>query len=547
MDLRDKTVLILGSGLVGRAVARQLLALGPSRIVLVALSESEVREAADYLEAERGDTIVETAWGNVFLPAQIAQRSRPEVLADEQLRDLVIGDLFGDLTDEVLERSFLFQLLQRSRPEAVVDCINTATAFAYQDVFHSARDLLEAVRGGEVHREQIERHTLTLTMPQLIRHVQIVVEGLRRAGTESYVKIGTSGTGGMGFNIPYTHSEERPSRMLLTKSAIAGAHSLLLFLMSRTPGAPSAIEIKPTAAIAWRSIDYGPVRRGGKAIALCDCTEPVPVDEAFAPASVVWQDLERPLESVFIDVGENGVFAKEEYETVTSLGQMEFITPEEVAEYVVMELSGRPTGRDVVAALDAATAGPTYRAGILRGPALERLERLEAEHGVRSVAFEMLGPPRLSKMLYEVDILSRLRENVRSLAESDPQELSDEAVALLGCDKEIRSVILSVGLPILVPGRKVYRGENVIVTPEDGVDLDKIAARGWVDLRASSCETWVERARRIVVQADQRRTADAGSGSDVAWNAIEPEDPIAPAHFIRWVFRFEDGGERIKR
>src|SRR3546814_2041559 len=45
----------------------------------------------------------------------------------------------------------------------------------------------------------------------------------------------SSGTGGMGLNIPYTHSEEKPSRVLLSKSALAGAHSLLLFLLARTP------------------------------------------------------------------------------------------------------------------------------------------------------------------------------------------------------------------------------------------------------------------------------------------------------------------------
>src|SRR3989454_9108675 len=80
-----------------------------------------------------------------------------------------------------------------------------------------------------------------------------MVEALKRAGTRAYVKIGTSGTGGMGFNIPYTHSEERPSRTLLTKSAVAGAHSLLLFLLGRTPGAPVTVEIKPTATIDRKS------------------------------------------------------------------------------------------------------------------------------------------------------------------------------------------------------------------------------------------------------------------------------------------------------
>ena len=53
----------------------------------------------------------------------------------------------------------------------------------------------------------------------------------------------------MGLNIPYTHSEEKPSRVLLSKSAVAGAHSMLLFLMARTPGAQLTKEIKPAAKI----------------------------------------------------------------------------------------------------------------------------------------------------------------------------------------------------------------------------------------------------------------------------------------------------------
>ena len=83
-----------------------------------------------------------------------------------------------------------------------------------------------------------------------------------------------------------------------------------------------------------------------KLIPLVDCPEPVPVAEAFRPGATPWRDLGKPLEGVFIDVGENGLFSRDEFETVTALGSMEFITPEEVAEYAVMEIEGRPTGRD---------------------------------------------------------------------------------------------------------------------------------------------------------------------------------------------------------
>ena len=548
MDLRDRTAMILGgSGLVGHAVARRLLAAGPKRLVLVALFEDEARAAARALDPDRGRASIEVEWGDVFVPASVARLDRRALLADPAHRTLLVNDLLGDLSEEILERSFLYQLLLRYKPDAVVDSINTATAFAYQDAVRSARGLLAAAAAGKADRGAIEQHVLTLTMPQLIRHVQILAEGLRRAGTAAYVKIGTSGTGGMGFNVPYTHSEERPSRTLLTKSAVAGAHSLLLFLMGRTPGAPATVEVKPTATIAWRKIGFGPIRRQGKPIPLVDCPTPVPLGEAFKPEATGWRELGRPLEGVFIDVGENGLFSRDEFETVTSLGSMEFITPEEVADYVMMELEGRPTGRDIIAALDAATAGPTYRAGMLRNFALERLRALERETNSRAVAYEMLGPPRLTKLLFESFLCGKLRPSVRALAESDPADLAGEAHALLERDRDLRSHILSVGIPILTPdGERLYRGSQVVVEPSEGDPL-AAAHRGWVDLRPAQFALWRARAGKMVAQAERRQARGVESGSNVEWTAIGPDDPIEPARFAAWVFGDEDRGERIKR
>lgn len=544
MELKGKTILMLGgSGLVGHAVARELLRRGPKRIVLVALYEEEVRAGADSLTQDSGATEIVTEWGDIFVPAEAAKLDRQAILADRQLRETVLGDLLGELSEEVLDRSFLFQLFRRYEPHAVVDCINTATAFAYQDVFHSARDLLDAAREGPVTLAQVEEHVLSIPMPQLIRHVQIMLQCLRSFGTEAYVKVGTSGTGGMGLNIPYTHSEERPSRTLLAKSAVAGAHSLLLWLVARTPGAPATVEIKPTTAIAWREIAYGPVRRRGQPVRLIDCPQPLPLAEAFQERAGGWKDMGSVLESVWADCGENGLFARDEFETVTALRQMEFITPEEVAAYVVSELQGYPTGRDIMAALDASTAGPTYQAGLLRAAAIERLDALEREHGLRSVAFEMLGPPRLTKLLYEAFVLSRLCGSVRTLAGSDGVTLAKQAGDLMAQDAELRSTIVSVGLPIVVPDGEVYRGELVIILPEDG-DIEAAVARGWVDLRAANCDVWIERAKTMVQQAGRR---DRRTDSGVEWGAIEPDDPIAPSRFATWIFRYEDGGERIKR
>ena len=550
MELADRTVMLLGgSGLVGHAVARRVLATTPPprRLVLVALFEDEVRAAARALEPYRSGVTIDVEWGNIFAPASVARLDLAVILASDDHRALVLGDLLGDLTDGVLERSLVLQLLVRYKPEAVVDSINTATAFAYQDVFHSARALLERAQDGGVDRATIERHLMRLPMPQLVRHAQIMTEALRRAGTQAYVKIGTSGTGGMGFNIPYTHSEERPSATLLTKSAVAGAHTMLLFLLGRTPDAPITVEIKPTATIAWREVAHGPVRRKGKHIPLVDCEQPVALHEAFRPGAAPWRDLGRPLDGVYIDVGENGLFARDEFETVTALGQMEFITPEEVADYVMLELQGRPTGKDIVAALDASTAGPTYRAGLLRRNAVGRLRALEARHGDRGVAYEMLGPPRLTKLLYEAYLCRRLRTSVRALADSRPAELAAAAELLLADDTALRQHIISVGLPVVLPdGKRVYRGSTVVVPPGSGDPL-QVAPRGWVDLRPDHFGIWVKRAREMVRQADARAAGPQGSGSDMDWNAIDPDEPIEPSRFATWVFTVEEKGTRIKR
>jgi hypothetical protein len=347
----------------------------------------------------------------------------------------------------------------------------------------------------------------------------------------------------MGLNIPYTHSEERPSRTLLSKSAVAGAHSLLLYLVARTPGAPATIEIKPTAAIAWSELGYGPIRRRGQPIRTVDCPEPLPLETAFADGATGWTEPGPVLESVFADLGENGQLAKEEFETLTALRQMEFITPEEVAAYVLSELQGHPTGRDIMTALDASTSGPTYQAGVLRSVALDRLAALEEAHGVRSVAFECLGPPRLSKLLFESFVLSHIRPSVRTLAESDPSVVANDAARLIADDRGLRSTIVSIGLPILVLGGGVYRGDTVIVPPEDG-NVENAVLRGWIDLRPENCRTWVERAGQMVQQAMSR---ERGSDSGIDWSGIEPEHAIAPARFVNWIFANEDGGERIKR
>lgn len=552
MEIKGKKVLILGgSGLVGMAVAREMMELAPAALILCGLTRAEAEGAVTALQGEpalQKGTALEMEWGDLFLPDSIKERSRREVLADAEARALLLDDLYGDMTEERIRHSALGSLLLRRRPDIIVDCVNTATAFAYQNIFDSAIRLRSAAAAELATAEMVEEHLATLYLPQLIRHVQIALEAMRRAGTEFYLKVGTAGTGGMGLNIPFTHSEERPSRMLLAKSGVAGAHTLLLYLMARTPGGPAVKEVKPTAAISWKRIAFGEVRRRGGPIECFDATHAMPLAEAFGAVGDAYRATGEVLQGVFLDSGENGLFSMGEFETLTALGLMEYITPEEIAVDVVREIRGYPTGKDVVAALDAATSGPTYRAGVLREAALERMASLEREHGVEAVAYEMLGPPRLSKLLFEGAVLARLFADLDGVAALDAEKTAAEAENLLRSDADLRMRMVTIGMPILLAdGQRLWRGPDVKVAPAPGQAPDdpRLADNGWVDLRPANWRKWSDRARAMLEEMVERPGLDDGSRADV-----EPDQRrtlIRPGRLAAWIFRVEDRGARIKR
>ena len=568
MDIQNKTVLVLGGwGLVGSAVCRQMMPENPKRIIVTSLLEHEAKEAVQTLRREypkAGKKFFIPWWGNIFVRHVLKDTPRDAILQNAQSREMLIDDLLDEMTMPVLERSSIYQLLNEYKPDIVVDCINSATGIAYQDIFHTAREVRKALKSAKSGKEsplfdQTERLIATLYVPQLIRHVQILYRTMQLVGTTTYVKIGTSGTGGMGLNIPYTHSEERPSSVLLSKSAVAGAHTMLLFLMGRTPDAPITKEIKPTAAIAWKRIDFGEIRKRGKSIDLIDCppekapmlTETLKLQDEDAPV----ESLHQKLRSVYIDTGENGVFSRGEFEAISTPGQMEFVTPEEIAESVLYEIKGGNTGHDIINALDNATLAPTYRAGFMFEAAMKEMKRLEKHHNADSIAFEFLGPPRLSKLLYEAYLLKLAFGSVREVMKTPGKAISAKLESLIRGNAELRSKMISIGIPILLSdGKTLLRGPAIKIPPYRGTNELKITEKalnawahdGWVDLRTKNMEHWKSRFEIILDQVRQVPDGDTSSRhlrNSVYWDSFKEIDP---GKIVGWIFTDEEKGKRMK-
>ncbi len=568
MDIQGKTVLVIGGwGLVGSAVCRKFMEERPKRIVVTSLQKHEALDAVQSLRREfpdAGSNFFIPWWGNIFVRQQFKDMPREDLLCSEKYRGMIIEDLMDELTGPVLKRSSLYRLMQKYRPEIVVDCVNSATGIAYQDIFQVSRDVmrgLKEARKGRASRGLVdasERLLCTLYVPQLIRHVQIMYRSMTEAGTKIYVKIGTSGTGGMGLNIPYTHSEEKPSRVLLSKSSVAGAHTLLLFLMGRTPDAPITKEIKPTAAIAWKRIGYGEILKRGRPVPLVDCPPPAAV-KLGRSLRLHMDGVAKPtggnLTSVFIDTGENGLFSRGEFEAISTPGQMEFVTPEEIAENAVFEIKAGNTGHDIINALDNATLAPTYRAGFMFNSALTSLQQLEREHGVDSVAFEMLGPPRLSKLLYESYLLKICFGDMRSVTRTEPKDMSRRLTHLIETDPHVRSHIISIGIPILMPdGRSMLRGPSIKIPPFRGEEalpadartIDRWAHDGWVDLREKNMKVWRSRFAEIIGMVQSLPANETSSMTMHNRDYWKNLSEIDPGKICGWIFTYEEKGKRMK-
>lgn len=565
MDILNKTVLVLGGwGLVGNAVIRKLMPEKPKRVIVTSLKKEEAEEEIEKLKKEfpgLPDDYFIPWWGNLFVRYEYKDMNRYDLLEDPVKRKVLIKDTMEELSDEVLKNSTIYKLLSEFKPEIIVDCINTATGIAYQDVYttyHRIKKTIESKASANDIATETEKLLCTMYIPQLIRHVQILFNSMNYAKTKIYVKIGTSGTGGMGLNIPYTHSEERPSRVLLSKSSVAGAHTLLLFLMGRTPDGPITKEIKPTAAIAWKRIEFGEIKKQGKPIEVFDINieDAIPLEGKLKlKTDKQFHSTGESLKSVFIDTGENGTFSRGEFEAITTQGQMEYVTPEEIAIDVIREIGGGNTGHDIINALDHATLEPSYRAGFMQHAAVDKLGELEKIHNVNSVAFELLGPPRLSKLLHEINLLKVNFNNMKEIISLSPKELSQKCFDYLKNNPKLRNEIVSISIPILLPdGKSLLRGKDIKIPPFRGENEIEITDRtinlwahdGWVDLREENMKIWQDRLHTIINDAESLPETDTSSmyvRNKKYWNNF---NTIDIGKIVGWIFIKEEKGERMK-
>ena len=503
--IKNSAILFLGAGQIGRAACVEIVKRKPKTLILHALTDEESKESLNWIKNnfQKIETELIPSSGDI-LAAYPGSDTNP-IMSEFNYR-------FGTFTSELYQSSQLWKLIEKFQPDMIADGINTATVVGYgHDPFTASRELIKILEAEDIPDsidviEKIKESLLSEAIPPLIRFVQVLHRAMIEFEVKRYVKISTSGLGGMGFNLKYTHGdigEPGCSPKLLGKVAAAGIFNQLIWTLSRTPGLDIKMII-PTALVGWDDITTEVVRktkRGASDIPLVDCKQPLDLTKENIFSMHRPEEIGESLKMAAVDSGENGFYGIGEMTTITTLGQMGCITKEEVGIAVAESLEGS-TKYDICTALDSACLGPSFNAAFERNSILAKMKEMDETLETSSVAIGNLGP-KVTKHLWELEILRIICSSLSNIVNSDASELAVKAEKLiLHSNITLRRQILSLQMPILLEENRILLGAKWHFPKEKepqniSENIEAWAQEGWVDLRAKRMTHWQREIKKV--------------------------------------------------
>lgn len=503
-ELSNKTVLIIGAGNVGEACAFRLIDHKVKKIILHTLTEKEAVEVLVRVKEynEEGPTILETSWGDALLPESLAYKNKQEILRSKEDSKILLSYYFNSLNDGLLETSFLYSLVKKFKPDIIIDAINTATVVGYADDPYSLPRKI--IKNG------IEDHSIELLLSNpinpLIRFTQVLKMVMEKFQPDCYIKVSTTGLGGMGINLPYTHgdlNEPGMSSGILGKVAAAGIMHQLFWSLSHAPGCNIKVVV-PAALIGWQYVGLGDFRSHGNNLREVSIPKKQNLNNVLLEKLEETIFLNKTIKIPYVDSGENNAYSLHEMMAITSLGQMESVTREEVSEAVLQSILGS-TKYDILTALDYATLNPSYTAAIQRDHVFEKMKHLEKISDYPSIATNNLGPT-MSKHLFELFILLKVAGNsLENLINWSPKKLIELITLFFEKDDKILKYALALRLPVISCHDEIFILDNAFVPGDKDLlknissdDLEKFIKEGWIDFREENIKQWLEKLQKLV-------------------------------------------------
>ncbi len=477
-----KNYLIIGCGQIGKSVLSKVLNRDDvGKIIIHNLTSEENKTIQKVCKDEN----IIYSYGNIFFPTKYCQK---EDFNNEELEQLI--KYFYEESDEnVIKQSKLYELVEKYNPEVIVDTINTATIFGNN---------FKPENTFKLYLEDSKRCCKELMMGEFVTKFEKFISTLKycieNMGVKKYIKVSTTGLGGMGLNMPYTHGDNPKSTLsnaLIGKISASGTFHQLLWNLSHIPNFDIALII-PATFVGYDFFENGFVETN--------------IGNVLEQSKYNDYDLNKTKKLLFsektdekyikfpvVRAGENHVYSINELKVLTSIGQMEAITKEEVSNAVLKEIDGKSTS-NILLALDKYALAPTYAGRKMIEEILEKNKHTPQTYGV---ATGNLGVS-CAKHLYELWFVKRIYPTLEDIFN---KQISDENInvainKILLSDKEIIKEIISLGMPVLYGDNQIILGSYSLVPETINneeltlSEIENFSKIGWVDLRANSIKSW---------------------------------------------------------
>ena len=490
------TILIIGTGQIGKATLFRLLQKRPKKVIVHNLTRQESQDCIKLFRSSFKGTKFVESHGNIFMPHSLKDLTREELSAHSRE---VIDYFYSELSEDLLKQSSIYNLVSKHRPDVIVDAVNSAT-------------VLGNAYNPEKRKEKFEKAPnkccVDLMANDFVTKLIVFVSSLKYAlekfPVKRYIKVSTTGLGGMGLNMPYTHGDNPQfnlSYALMGKVSASGIMHQLLWSLAHTPGFNISLVV-PGTFVGLDSVEDEPVDNSYGFVSRRKTPLIYPLihgKELKYASSEKSEIMHFPV----VRAGENHVYSKEEPKVLTAIGQMEAITKEEVAKAATDILDGDNKG-DLFTAMDKAVLQPTYAGRQMVNMAIESLNTIEGIHGV---ATGNLGG-KTAKHLYELYCIKRVAPKLKDVFSKD---LVDKVNNFMRNDNDLICETISLGIPVIFQDNQIAIGDYTLL-PEKDADkkitkehLERWRSQCWIDLSRDNLEKWKKIFKEIQEVVDKRK------------------------------------------
>ena len=532
--MNEKTILFIGTGQIGKAILNKILLDNPKKIIVHNLTQKESDLVCDKYKKKYPNIAFISSYGNIFMPYHLKD------LKNNNLYDKseeIIDYFYKEINEEILIKSTIYTLISKYNPNLIIDAINTATVLGnpYNPEYNM-----------KCYKENPESCSKKLMVDdyttKIINFVYSLKYGMETHKVEKYIKVSTTGLGGMGINMPYTHGDNPKinlSSALMGKIAASGVLHQLLWNLGHTMGDNVSLII-PGTFVGYDSVKSEPIETDKGLLLKRSYSNSYNImnkKEIEYNKKIGKQYLEFPV----VRAGENHVYSKLELNVLTAIGQMEGITKEEVANKVIDCINGK-SSNDILSSLDSAMLKPTYLGREMIYDINSKFDNSKYNYGI---ATGNLGVS-LSKRLYELYLIKEAFSTITDLKKATIKDAVLKINSKL--DKEIIEEIITLGIPIIDKDNNFYVGDYTLVPSSNESheinmeNISKWSKIGWVDLREDNIKYLIE---LLINVYDNSKKVSKTCDTDIYLNFKKISDDYDIAEYLAYYNNLEKKG-RIK-